>query len=388
MRMSLICCPFDTSYGEYAISLKSAVERKTGDKMQWIGSNCGCGDQMAVRRQFRARDQCEYFEMRMPSGIQAEPAWRHRARGAARTAVSYFRAKRYADMTKDAELVHFQQIINAYGSKAVFHWLSQPSDATRVVTIHELDYEQRESPDKNAAYNNADALIVHFEALRDQLVGLRVRPDNVHVVPHGTDIPEHSLENRAGIVFYAGHHLDMSNKGLDTVLTAMSIIRQQRPVDCPTLSIHGHYGSAAPEKATRMAADLGIADNIVWRNQISKDEMVQLYQRSRVCVLPYTGSFAGLPAATAAACEVPIVATRKAGLPDHLGESGIWVDENKPDQLASRVLELLGSESAWQEASAKVRKRAEEHLSWDLIAEKTLAVYEQAIVNKATSAAS
>ncbi len=152
--------------------LESAVERKTGDKMQWIGSNCGCGDQMAVTRQFKARDQCEYFEMRMPSGVQAESAWRHRARGAARTAVSYFRAKRYADMTKDAELVHFQQIINAYGSKAVFHWLNQPSDATRVVTIHELDYEQRQSLDKNAAYNNADALIVHFEALRDQLVGL------------------------------------------------------------------------------------------------------------------------------------------------------------------------------------------------------------------------
>ena len=78
---------------------------------------------------------------------------------------------------------------------------------------------------------------------------------------------------------------------------------------------------------------------------------------------------------------------RKAGLPDHLGDSGIWIDENDADQLAARVLELLDNKSAWQEAAANVRRRAEEFLSWDVIAEDTLQVYQQAIADKAMASA-
>jgi glycosyltransferase involved in cell wall biosynthesis len=298
----------------------------------------------------------------------------------------YFRAKRYAELSKDAELVHFQQILNAYGSKAVFHWLKQPSTATRIITVHELDADQLESPEKSEDYNRADALIVHFEALRQQLIGLDVRPEKVHVVLYGTDIPGRSQDRRDGIVFYGGHKI-MTGKGLDTVFRAMSVLRQQRPLSVPTLTIHGHYGTVAPDAAMLLAENFGIADKVVWRNQISNDQMVQLYQRSLVCVLPYTGGFAGLPASTAAACELPIVATRKAGLPDHLGESGIWVDENDADQLASRVLGLLENEGAWQQAAARVRKRAEEVLSWDVIAGNTLQVYEQAIASRTMAAA-
>jgi len=90
----------------------------------------------------------------------------------------------------------------------------------------------------------------------------------------------------------------------------MTIIREQRPLSVPTLTIHGHYGTATPQAASRLASELGIADKIVWRNQISNGEIVQLYQRSLICVLPYTGSFAGLAASAAAACELPIVAAQ------------------------------------------------------------------------------
>ena len=386
MQMSLICCPFRTSYGAYASSLKAAIERKTGGGMQWVGSNCGCGDPIEVSRQFQT-NQCDYFDMPILVDFRSKTAWKRKARGAARTVALYFRAKKFAELSKDAEIVHFQQILNAYGSKSVFHWLNQPSSATRIITVHELDADQMESPEKNEAYNRADALIVHCEALRQQIIGLKVRPEKVHVVLHGTDIPERSQEKREGIVFYGGHKI-MTGKGLDTVFRAMSIIREKRPFSVPALTIHGHYGTVTPEAAIPLARQYGIADKIVWRNQISNEEMFQLYQRSLVCVLPYTGSFAGLPASAAAACELPVVATRKAGLPDHLGESGIWIDENSADQLAARVLELLENEDLRQQAAARVRMRAEEFLSWDVIAENTLQVYEQAMAKKAMAAAS
>ena len=384
MQVSLICCPFSTSYGEYGSSLKSAIERKAGSRVQWVGSNCGCGDAAAVNRRF-ITTQCEYFEMPLAASGRSPTAWKRVARDIVRPVVVRYRAKRYAELSKEAEVVHFQQILNAYGWKVVLNWLGQPSSATRIITVHELDADQRESPAESEAYNRADALIVHCEALRQELIGLKVRPEIIHVVLHGTDIPERSQEQRQGIVFYGGHKI-MAGKGLDTLFSAMSIVRQQRPTIVPTLTIHGHYGTVTPESAIRLAKDFGISDSIVWRNQIANAEMIKLYQRSLICVLPYTGSFAGLPASAAAACELPVIATRTAGLPDHLGESGIWVDENAPDQLASRILELLDNESAWHQAAAKVRKRAEESLSWDVIADNTLRVYELATANRTVAA--
>ena len=65
MQMSTICCPFKTSFGFYASSLKAEIEKKTGTTMQWVASNCGCGDPIETGRQFQAK-QCDYFDMPMP----------------------------------------------------------------------------------------------------------------------------------------------------------------------------------------------------------------------------------------------------------------------------------------------------------------------------------
>jgi glycosyltransferase involved in cell wall biosynthesis len=99
-------------------------------------------------------------------------------------------------------------------------------------------------------------------------------------------------------------------------------------------------------------------------------------------VLPYTGSFAGFAASLAAACQLPIVCTRKAGLPDHLGETAVWVDENSPEPLAERIIELLSNEPRRRQLGNQLLKRAETFLQWDVIADQTLKIYEDTIHKK------
>ena len=86
-----------------------------------------------------------------------------------------------------------------------------------------------------------------------------------------------------------------------------------------------------------------------------------------------------MPAAVAAANELPVVCTKKAGIPDHLGEWGLWVQEENAEELAQRMLEVLGNAELRQKVSAGLRTRAEQVLSWDVIAGKTLDVYRAAI---------
>lgn len=381
MRITLICCPFQTSYGWYADSLKKAIERKAGRSVQWIASNCGCGDPIEVGRQFQTRE-CAYFELPHVAEYQSKTAWKRWLRVRVRHISYLLRAKRYWKLSKEAELVHFQQILNAYGSSVVFHWLNQRSTAARVVTIHELDAYQMQFPEKNRIYNEADAIIVHCNELKEKLVGLKVEPDKIHVILQGTDIPKQKgTDHREGIVFYGGHKL-MIGKGVENLFEAVSMLKPRFGMNAPKLKVHGHYGDSIPEEAMQLAQQFGVAGDIIWLNQLSIEDIVREYQTNALLVLPYTGSFAGLPAAIAAANGLPVVCTRKAGIPDHLGECGVWIDEANPKQLAESMAGLLSNEQLRREIGAKLRKRAELFLSWDKIAAQTIGIYESCLRHK------
>jgi glycosyltransferase involved in cell wall biosynthesis len=403
MKVSFICCPFKTSFGSYAHALQSALERKTSEKVQWVGTNCGCGDPVEVNRDFEAKE-CDYFEFPILVDFRSNSAWKRKLRGAARGVLVARKAKKYAELSQHAEVVHFQQILNAYGSKGVFSWLRQstprqstprqPSHAKRIVTVHELDADQTESPETNITYNRADAVIAHCEEMRQQLIKLGVQPEKVHVVLHGTDLPSlDPNQKREGLVFYGGHKL-MSGKGIEPLFKAMAIIQKQLGDSTPKLTIHGHYGPVTPESGKKLAAENGIERLIIWANQISDEQIMNLYARSQVCLLPYTGSFAGQPASFAAASALPVVCTRKAGLMDHLGDTGIYIDAKPGDQfsesaarqLADRILELLQSQTLREQTGARLRARAEQLLGWDTIADQTLEIYRVAGVSKTKGA--
>ena len=385
MKISMIGCPFQTAFGSYIDSLKAAIEAAPGNnEVRWVGSNCGCGVPVELEKQFQTRD-CDYFEManRHYYG-PSRHKWKRWFRVRLTDASSYLRARRYTEFSRDYDVAHFQQILNAFGSSVVFHWLKQPSHAAKVVTIHEFDDHQKYFPQRNEAYNRADAIIVHCEQMRDELVNMGIPKHKAHVVLNGTDIPlRNGNHPRDGIVFHCGHN-PMSGKGLPTVFKAMTILKSRLGANTPLLTIHGNYPADPPDEAQKLAQQLSITDRINWLNQLPMEKIAPLYQRSMVLLLPYSKSFAGMPAAVAAANELPVICTMKAGIPDHLGNWGLWVEEDNPEQLAQRILEVLGDEQLRKTVAAGLRKRADEALSWDLVAQNTLGVYRAAIAAKAT----
>ena len=132
----------------------------------------------------------------------------------------------------------------------------------------------------------------------------------------------------------------------------------------------------------------GLEGQVRWLNQIPLDASVAEYRRALLCVLPYTGSFAGFPAATAMANGVPVIATRGAGLPDHLGDGAIFIPDNDVAALAAAIERLLDDESLRTSLAAAGRERAARVLSWDVIAEKTLSSYRAALERKAARSTS
>jgi len=381
MNVKIISCWFATSYGAYSDGLRRGLERHLGHEVAVIASNCGCGDPVEVRREFQ-NERCIYFEQPHVTYFKSTNQFKYLLRNTTRRFTYRRRSRRYHALTgDDADVVHFQQTLNAYGSVAAFEWLQMPSDAARVVTVHELDPHQRDFPESSLTYNLADALIVHAEEMRERLVQLGVDPSLIHVLPQGIDLPVLEEQPREGLVFYGGHKLH-SGKGFETLLRALSTMHDRLGDDVPTLTIHGHYGVDTPRYGAALARRYGLESSIRWENQVPPEQMVEAYRRARACVLPYTGSFAGLPAVTAMACGTPVIGTHRAGLPDHLGEAGYWVEEENPAQLATAITTLMDDDELHDQLAAEGRRRAETLFDWDEVAKRTLAVYDRAIEHR------
>jgi len=381
MQVTFIACPFKTSYGPATESLKKAIERKTATKVEWVASNCGCGDDVEINRQFQMPG-CKYFEMITITDHPSRNRLKLWLKLRAREFFYYFRARKYRHLSAGAEVVHFQQTLNAYGSTVLFHWLRQPSQAARVVTIHELDRHQLASPDSNQAYNAADAIIVQQGAMRNRLVVLGVDPEKIEIVLHGADLPAMD-ENQAreGIMYFCGHH-PWEGKGLRGMFEAVAMLKSSRGAAAPRLKVHGYLSGEDLVSLKNLAAQWGLTNDITWLNQSPMTDVVRQYNSSLLCVLPFTASFAGLAAANAAAVGLPVIGTKHAGIVEHIGENGVWLEDDSAGQIAAQIERLLKDAELRRDLSRRLRERAEEHLSWDAVADATFAVYERAIERK------
>lgn len=377
MRLTYIGCPFRTSYGHYIDSLRRTLQAQYREDIEWVASNCGCGDPVERDRLFQAKPSA-YFEMSHVGDYDSPRPWKRWLRRNARDLSYHLRAHRYQRLTRHSEVVHFQQTLHAYGAMVAFHWLRAPSAAAKVITLHEIDPHQDKFRELNTLYNRAEALIVHSGELRERLLGYGVLGSKIRLLPYGTDVPANPNDSeRAGIIFYGGHHL-MAGKGIETVLRATALLNRHLGASAPLVTIHGHYGTQTPEAALRLAAEYGVAERLIWLNQIDDAEIPALYRSAQLAVLPYTGSFAGLPASAAAANGLPVIATRRAGLPEHLGDCAVWIEENQPEQLAAQMARLLASPLERADLAARGYVRARKLLSWPVVAEQTVEIYRTA----------
>lgn len=375
MKIKIITCWFATSYGAYTHHLRTALEKQLTDEVGIIASNCGCGDPLETARIFQ-NTRCDYFDFPNLRYWKSKNWVKHSIRTSLRHILMFLRAFKYTKKGKDAELVHFQQILNAFGFYVVYYWLNQPSHAKKIVTVHELDEFQKNNPSKSKVYNKADHVIVLFEGMKNELIKLNVDPNKITVVPYGIQIQPFNEEKREGIIFYGGHFIE-KGKGADTLFQALAILKEKLGASTPKLKIHGHWGTVTPQAGLDLAKTYGLENDIIWLNQLSSEETINAYKTSLICALPYQGSSAGLAAVHAMAYGVPVIATQKAGLPDHLGDVGTYINENAPEELANKLLELMDNKPLWNNLSERGKIRAEQHFSWDKIAEQTLAIYKK-----------
>ena len=108
--------------------------------------------------------------------------------------------------------------------------------------------------------------------------------------------------------------------------------------------------------------------------------MPKLYNASDICVLPSLMEATSIAGLEAMASGLPIVGTHVGGIPDIVkdGKTGLLVEPRNAKALAASINKLCLDTELLGSMGRDARTFCVESFDWDIIAEKTEAVYREA----------
>ncbi len=280
--------------------------------------------------------------------------------------------------TVDADVTHYQ-------------WLSVPALDTfllpprrpRVITAHYVlppRPGRRSLATARRLFGSMDAVIAHSrQGARRLTQEVGIDADRVRVIPHGAfdyltrlddekPLPAELAGAEGPVVLFFG--LLRPYKGLDTLLEAFRRVRGAELwiVGNPRMDI-------SPLRA--VAEELPAQVRFVPRF-VEDAEIPAIFRRADLVVLPYRDGEQSGVLYTALAFAKPIVVSAVGGLAELAREGAARVvAPDNPAALAQALAELVDDESARRELAAAAARVAAAEYSWDTVAERTVALYEE-----------
>ena len=313
----------------------------------------------------------------------------------------------------DADLVH----CHTWYSMAAGLWAKILYGIPLVVTTHSLEPlrpwkeeqlgrgYQLSSWIERTAIDAADRVIAVSEMTRREVLECyQKETDRVSVVHNGIDLARFQKHDPANVL--AAYGVDPSKpyilfvgritrqKGIIHLVRALRHLRTTVPVvllagapDTPEIG-------REMESAVREVQ--AVRPSIHWiAEMVPVDKLVSFYSGAALFVCPSVYEPFGIINLEAMACSVPVVATRVGGIPEAVadGETGVLVpiEQEKPPSfeprdpekfsrdLAAAVDRLMADPDARQRMGEAGRRRVEKSFSWESIAQRTLAVYEEVV---------
>ena len=204
-----------------------------------------------------------------------------------------------------------------------------------------------------------------------------VRRERIRMVANGVDVdlfsPDPGMERDPNELLCVGRASD-PNKGLPTLIDALPHLPKRIFL---TLVDDDHPDNVARQRARA----IGVEQRVRIVGRVPIDELVTLYRRAAVVVVPSRYEGFGLPAAEAMACGAPVVACAAGALPEVVttGGGGRLVPPNDPEALAKAVRELLAEPGLRAELGVIGRKGIDSAYAWPRVAARTAEVYAEVV---------
>jgi D-inositol-3-phosphate glycosyltransferase len=249
---------------------------------------------------------------------------------------------------------------------------------------------------------HSDALVAESPASKQHMVQeYGVDPARVQIIPCGVDTLLFRPQNRqqarralalpeaAPLVLFVGRLQPL--KGLDTLLRAMHLVRQQYPT-LQTLIVGGGLDTDDPHEAAELerlralAAHLDLMPHLAFIKAQSQETLVQYYTAADVFVLPSHYESFGMVALEAMACGTPVVASQVGGLTSTIvhERTGLLAPVGDWQAFARAISRVLASPTLrdmWGYASVQ---RAQTY-AWPRVVERNVQLYHRLIRRQCTA---
>lgn len=264
----------------------------------------------------------------------------------------------------------------------------------KVITVHDLAYlrmpwlltreSRRYYNGIHKAVTQADAIIAVSQATAHDIRELLGVPeDKVHVIyeaadaeltPMPRDEAASIVRDRYGLqtpyVLFVG--TIEPRKNLPTLVEAIGLLRREMPVRLVVAGRRGWLSEPVFDQVRRLAAE----DGVVFLGEVSPRELRPLYSAAEVVTLPSLYEGFGLPPLEAMACGTPVVVSNAAALTEIVGDAGVIVRPDDPNDIANGLAWVIGN-AAFRSTLVERGLARAASFSWDRAARETLAVYER-----------
>lgn len=225
--------------------------------------------------------------------------------------------------------------------------------------------------DRFLEYNCAEGIITMSQASRERLIGIGMRPETIHVVPYGVDVPARPVR-----------------RTLDTTVRCVAVGRMVEKKG-PILMLDSFRRAAAvfPDLTLDYIGDgvllpavrqyiraSGLENAVQLHGARPNSDVLELMESADIFIQHSTRAKdtedeEGLPVAIleAMAHALPVVSTRHAGIPEAVleGSTGYLVEEGDTDAMSRRILTLAQDPELRETMGLNGWERASELYSWD-----------------------
>lgn len=317
-----------------------------------------------------------------------------------RLTVPWMNLASFAWHAKRANIFHSQWVNGPRFDQA--NWANMRRLGLAIVqTLHDVLPHERQKVDVDHNIwlaRNADAVIVHGNGLKQLLLEMTgVAEDRVHVLPHGnfniladeqkkwdrvSARRSFGFSDEEQVLLFFGYIRPY--KGLDTLIDAAKLLldRGGAAAKSMRLLIAGrtlwdfwNQGNYADRIET-----FGLTSRTTYAIEyIAMEDVGRYFHAADAIVMPYkSGSQSGI-LQMAYAYAKPVVVTNVGSIAECIdeGRTGLVIPPNNPEALAWALDRLLNCPEAGRLMGQSGREYATTQLSWDRIASKTMALYQQ-----------
>jgi glycosyltransferase involved in cell wall biosynthesis len=228
-----------------------------------------------------------------------------------------------------------------------------------------------------------DLIISVSPQCKQKLIDLGIPEEKITVIPNGVDLKffdSVQAEKIPNQVLYVGRLVNF--KHVDWLIEAFARVLKEVPE--AKLKIVGD----GPERGRleELVRKLGLQACVTFTGLTpTYGAVTQYYKESEVFVLPSTVEGEAIVLKEAMAAGLPLIAINIPGSGVlslmREGENGFLIEPGRPELIAEKLVQLLRDEKLKERMGMAGRKFVEK-FDWDVIADRTLQVYQEAIRSK------